>query len=178
MKRLFTLTHWNKNQNIITKTSHRKGLFNRSTGDVSEIPVPLKYWQTLSRTVFSVEPGVSISSSRTHRSPRPSASVPLTWWFKHTTVTLDERLTRVWTQTLIPEVQADPQRSRHLTDSTLEPLNLQALLPEHRQTEIIMLSSLKQHVSADVHHLCQYLCVSVERVCEGVIEAVLQQSLL
>lgn len=48
------------------------------------VPVPLKYWHTLSRTVLSVEPGVTISSSRTHRRPRESPSGARTWEHTHT----------------------------------------------------------------------------------------------
>lgn len=45
---------------------------------VHALPVPLKYWQTLSRTLFSLEPGVTISSSRTHKRPLGSPSAART----------------------------------------------------------------------------------------------------
>lgn len=45
---------------------------------VCVLPVPLKYWETLSRTLFSLEPGVTISSSRTHKRPLGSPSAART----------------------------------------------------------------------------------------------------
>lgn len=45
---------------------------------VRALPVPLKYWQTRSRTLFSLEPGVTISSSRTHKRPLGSPSAART----------------------------------------------------------------------------------------------------